>query len=120
MIFVIFLKSRSSNYYNAKNILPKYFNIFMKSFLYLIALPPFIVSIRFLISCHSSVYFFNTSLFFRVEAKTKYLFQLLSSKMYPSTLLKIRKRILNINVYMVKTFHCHIFNMININISTLT
>ena len=47
--------------------------IFIKSLPYPSFLPPFIVSISFLIPSQSSVYFFNTSYFSSAESKTKYL-----------------------------------------------
>ena len=46
--------------------------IFIKYLTHLNVLPPFIVSILFLISFQSSVYFLNTSLFSFVESKAKY------------------------------------------------
>ena len=57
----------------------------MKSLSYLPASPSFIVFIRYLISPQSSAYYQNTSKFLFVEAKTRYLFSLLSS-MSPSAL----------------------------------
>ena len=59
--------------------------IFIKSLPYSPFLPPFIVSISFLIPFQSSVYFFNTSLFSSVESKTKYLLLFFPS-ICPSTL----------------------------------
>ena len=58
--------------------------MFVKSLPYSPFLPPFIVSILFLIPSQSSGYLFNTSLFSSVESKTKYLFPLFSS-IYPIT-----------------------------------
>ena len=82
--------------------------IFIKSFLYLIGLSPFIDSIWFLISF----------LFLFVEAKTKYLYPSFSSIMYPSTSLKIRQRIFTINTFTINTFHCDILYVIDNSIST--
>ena len=58
--------------------------IFMKSFSYSPASPPFIALIRYLISSQSFAYFANTSLFLSVEANVKYLFPFFPS-LYPST-----------------------------------
>ena len=61
----------------------------MKSFSYSHFLPPFVVSLRCLISSQSFANFANTFLLPSVEVKTKYLFPLFSS-IYPSALPMIR------------------------------
>ena len=91
IIFTIFLRADATAIIMSRisNVLPKGKStsdsnlIFMKSFLYLIGSSSFITSIYLLVSSQSVLQFFNTSLVFSVEAKTKYLFPSFSL-MYPS------------------------------------
>ena len=88
----------------------------MKTLLYLTGLSSFIVSIWFLISFQSSVYVSNISLFMSVKAKIKDLS--FFNKVYIYVIKSKIKRIFTINIYLIKTFHCDIFNVVNSNIST--
>ena len=97
---------------------------FMESLIYSPFLPPFIVSISFLIPFQSLVYFFNTSLFSSVESKTKYLniyshfFLQRSSTQYVHLLYQLSNtKDLPVNIFtIINFFNCNVSNILNINV----
>ena len=98
--------------------------IFMESLIYSPFLPPFIVSISFLIPFQSSVYFFNNSSFSSVESKTKYrniyshFFLQRSSTQYFHLLYQLSNtKDLPVNIFtIINFFNCNVSNILNINV----
>ena len=100
--------------------------IFIKSLPYSPFLPPFIVSISFLIPSQSSVYFFNTSYFSSAESKTKYLLPFFTSIFFfffsfflRSMQLQLNRVALNMSIYftshqMQRIYTVNIFAIINL------
>ena len=100
--------------FNGKKIICIKFN-FHEIFIIFTFLPPFIVSILFLIPFQSFVNFFNTSLFSSVELKTKYLFPLFSLGCR-STLPIIRYKRFALQIFSQSPICCYnVSNIVNIN-----